>query len=481
MSTTAPLRRNDPCPCGSGKRYKDCHGSLAAPIAPPSIDAMIASALHFHRQGLVDQAERGYRDILSRDPSNAIATHFLGMATWQRGDLAQAERLIRASIAANATIPDFHNNLALLLRDTGRTDEAIASSRKALEVDPTWFEAHNNLALALEDAGRFEDALEAYRTAIEREPKFGAAHQNLGRLLVTMGRYEEGWEEYRWRLFAQGASGSPPNPESRRLPASLDGKRILLVAEQGLGDILFFLRFTPELVKRGAKLAFRGDARLHPMLARTGLFAAGLAAGAESIANDEAISIGDLPWLLDARDAGDFPPPLPLTPLPERVAAMRSRLESAGPAPRIALTWRAGTTNAGPRQSQFKRIPIDDFGKALAGRRATWIGIQRLPETGEFEALSNAIGAEVHDFSNANDDLEDTLALLSLVDDYIGVSNANTHLRAALGGSMQVLVPFPPEWRWSLVGERSPWFPRMHVLRQTAQGDWGAAFAELRA
>jgi tetratricopeptide (TPR) repeat protein len=479
--SAAPLRRNDPCPCGSGKRYKDCHGSLSAPIAPPSIDAMIASALNFHRQGLVDQAERGYRDILSRDPSNAVATHYLGMATWQRGDLAEAERLIRASIAANPAIADFHNNLGLLLRDTRRTAEAIAAYRKTLQVDPGWFEAYNNLGLALEDAGRFDEALEAYRTGFAREPRFAAARQNLARLLVTMGRYAEGWEQYRWRRLAQGASATPPDPDARRLPASLAGRRLLLAAEQGIGDILFFLRFAPELVTRDATLAFRGDARLHPMLERTGLFKGGLVAGFEPVASDETIAIGDLPWLLGANDARDFPPPLALTPLPERVEAMRARLESAGPAPRIALTWRAGSTNAGPRQSQLKTIPLDAFGKALRGRRATWIGIQRLEEPEERDTLSRAMGAPVHDFSKVNDDLEDMLALLSLVDDYIGVSNANTHLRAALRGSMQVLVPFPPEWRWSLEGECSPWFPRMRVLRQAAQGEWGAALAALRA
>jgi Tfp pilus assembly protein PilF len=476
MSAQAPVRRNDPCPCGSGKRFKDCHGKLDA--APPGLDAGIGAALQMHQQGNVEAAERAYREILAREPGHAIATHYLGMATWQRGDRAEGERLMRASIAANASIPDFHNNLGLLLRDTKRADEAIACYRKALEVDPSWFEAYNNLGLALEDAGRFDEALEAYGAAIAKQPGFGAARQNRARLLLTMGRYAQGWEEYRWRLIAQGITRTPPDPNAQRLPASLAGRRIALLAEQGVGDILFFLRFAPELVKRGATLAFRGDARLHGMLSRTGVFAGGFSDGKQPIAADESIYIGDLPWLLRADEPSSFPPGLALAPLPERVASLRSRLESQGPAPRIALTWRAGTAMVGPVSAQLKAIPLDEFGKALAARKATWISLQRFPRAGERETLSRAIGAPVHDFSSTNDDLEDMLALLSLIDDYFGVSNANVYLRAGLGGSMKVAIPFPPEWRWGLAGT-SPWFRGMTTHRQDRDGSWREAFRSL--
>ena len=80
--------------------------------------------------------------------------------------------------------------------------------------------------------------------------------------------------------------------------------------------------------------------------------------------------------------------------------------------------------------------------------------------------------ATSHDASSANNDLDEILALISVVDDYVGVSNTNTHLRAGIGGTMQVLVPHPPEWRWGLAGDRSPWFPTARVARQQASGRW---------
>jgi hypothetical protein len=261
----------------------------------------------------------------------------------------------------------------------------------------------------------------------------------------------------------------------------------VLLAEQGLGDEIFFLRFAPELVRRGARVAYRGDARLAAMLERTGLFALGVAAAGTAASGMEAISIGDLPWLTGANDPARFPPPLRLEPLPEHVREARALLESAGAGPWVALTWRGGVASAGPARTQVKEIAPERLGATLAGMRATWIGLQRLPRGGEYEQLARGLGAPVRDASDANDDLERMLALLSLCDAYVTVSNANVQLRAGVacpgslqaGGPMHVLVPHPPEWRWGLAGDRSPWFPRATTHRQTVAGDWDAALAGL--
>jgi tetratricopeptide (TPR) repeat protein len=473
---TVPTRRNDPCPCGSGKRYKECHGSLANETS--AVDALVRRSLAAHQQGRLDEAEAAYREILRAEPGNAVATHYLGLAAWQRGDVAGAERMMRDALARDASIPDFHNNLGLLLRDTGRAEEAIACFVRTAEVDPRWFEAHNNRGLALESAGRFQEAVDAYRAALAQQPGFAAAHQNLARALLTLGRHAEGWREYRWRLAAQGLERGAPDPGATPWPASLAGRRLVLKAEQGVGDVLFFLRFVPELAARGAALAFRGDARLHTMLARTGHFALGLAADGVPAPGCEPVSIGDLPWLLEANDPARFPPSLPLAPLGERVRAARETLSPLGAPPWIALTWRAGVASAGPSRTQVKEVPLDRLAAALRGSRATWIGIQRLPREGEFRKLSEALCAPVHDLTRANDDLEDMLALLSVVDRYVGVSNANTHLRASLALPMDVLVANPIEWRWEQ-GERSPWFPTARLYRERPDGDWSAALARL--
>jgi tetratricopeptide (TPR) repeat protein len=397
----APPRRNDPCPCGSGLRFKECHGKLDA--AGPPTAQRIQRALQLHQAGRIDEAERLYREVLRDEPGNAIATHYIGLVAWARGDRVEAERLMREALARDASVPDFHNNLGLLLRDTHRLDEAIEQYRRAIAIEPRWMDAYSNLGLALEAAGRNSEAIAAYEHALALEPRFAIGHQNLALALLARGSFREALPHYRWRLAAQGLSTSPPDPRAAHWPERLDGRTFTIRAEQGLGDALFFLRFAPEAVRRGARLAFRGDPRLHSILARTGLFALGLEGETSASGPHEEVFAGDLPWLLGIEEPARFPGPLPLQPDPNRVRDWRVKLAALGTGPHVALTWRAGTaTPGGPSRTLGKDLPPALLGQRLRDRRATWISVQRLPGAGEREALAQALGAPVHDASYAN-------------------------------------------------------------------------------
>ena len=187
----APPRRNDPCPCGSGLRYKECHGKLDA--AGPPTAQRVQRALQLHQAGRTEEAERLYRDVLREEPGNAVAVHYLGLIAWARGDRLEAERLMREALAKDATVPDFHNNLGLLLRDTHRVDEAITEYRRAIEIEPRWMDAYSNLGLALEAAGRDDEAVAAYERALAREPRFAIGHQNLALALLKRGAFRDAW------------------------------------------------------------------------------------------------------------------------------------------------------------------------------------------------------------------------------------------------------------------------------------------------
>ena len=212
-------------------------------------------------------------------PRTRSATHYLGLAAWQRGDLQEGEARMRASLALDASIPDFHNNLGLLLRDTRRATEAVEEFRATLRVDPGWIEAYSNLGLTLEVARALGRSHRRLSRGVARQPQLAVARQNLARALLDPRRARRGLARIPVAAPRAGRE-SPPRPILPRPLARIRcaGRSFALVAEQGLGDILFFLRFAPELVERGARLAFRGDARLHSMLARTGLFELGIGA-----------------------------------------------------------------------------------------------------------------------------------------------------------------------------------------------------------
>jgi tetratricopeptide (TPR) repeat protein len=191
--------RNDPCPCGSGKKFKQCHGALSAAPAAPNPEALVRDAMALHRQGNIDAAERGYRAALAATPENPLAMHYLGVVLYQRNRIDDAIPLLERSAIAHPQEPEFHNNLGLALAAADRHDDAIAAYRRTLEARPDHAVAWNNLGLVLHAALRLPEAIAAYREAVAHKPDFAQAHWNLSLALLAHRDFRAGWREYAWR------------------------------------------------------------------------------------------------------------------------------------------------------------------------------------------------------------------------------------------------------------------------------------------
>lgn len=467
------------------------------------------------RAGRWQEGIERLRAVLAREPKSAEVWSNLGFALRATGQAAEAREALQRAVALRPQLADAWNLLGLVEQESdrhedawrhfdraialrldfafawmnranseqalGRIDAALAGYARALELAPASGAIHYNLGhLHQKVTARLDEALRSYREAIRLEPGLADAHLNLAHVLLLLGRFDEGWREFAWRpqrrLYAAararlGVPYEPPRAEPWP-------RRLAVRAEQGLGDILFFLRYAAEAAARGTELAFNGDARLHPLLARTGLFVRLSDDPAVSSSDGTEILAGDLPLLFpDLHAAGALPPPFRLPVDAGARERMAERLAAAGPRPWIALTWRAGERSAGLFDRLFKEAPIAAFG-ALREMAATWISVQRAPMTADSEALESALGAPLHDFSAINADLDSALAAMDLVDEYVGVSNTNMHLRAGVGHGARVLVPFTTEWRWGAQGQ-SPWFPAMTTYREAPRGDWSNAFAAL--
>ena len=458
--------------------------------------------------GRYDEAAAAYRRALIIDPRDTDTHNNLGNVLRKLGQLEGAEASYRRALGIEPENPGVLSNLGNILHALGRADEAVACFRRALMIKPDFADALANLGNVFHLERNLDDAEACLRRAIEAEPNFAMAYSNLGALLRDMGRYGEAEESLNRALkidpdhvaananlsyllltladFARawGCYALRPSVRHRRqafwqvpLPDKLDGKRVLLRTDQGLGDDIFFLRFAPQLKQRGAWICHDPGPKIASIVARLPFIDQIIGEGETPQGVDITLSAGDLPLALAMKSIADIPPPVALAPEPGRVDAMRRALASFGPPPTIGVTWRAGTKDK--PGSLFKEAPIDDVGGALKQAGGTIIVLQRNPEAGEIDALCEGLGREVHDLSALNDDLEEMLALLALLDDYVTVSNTNVHLRAGAGRTSRVLVPNPPEYRWMAEGDDSPWFPGCRVYRQRVDGDWGAAFQAL--
>lgn len=509
---------------------------------PTRSEAVLHDADAAMRSGDHAAAERAAALLLQANPRDHAAWHLLAMSALRGGRSAAGAEAARRAHELDRKNPDYLNTLGVAYADLGRTEEAAAALKRALKARPTFADAHYNLGKVHERNGQLSHARESYRRALLIEPKHAAAKHNLARvlrrlgeaetalalarelhlerpddvdrilslaaaladlrgpregavflerclerapaepnlhgeragLLFASGEWRAAWREYLWRPGANRSTYGFPE----QLPADLAGKVVRLIPDQGLGDMLFFLRFAAGVRTRGGRAVFQAPPKLAPLLlAHPDLDEA---APAEAVAHT--LLLGDLPCVLDA---GWVAPPFRLRAREDLVREWRPMLGALGPAPYVGLTWRAGTdhraasTFVDGQPVLFKEVPLDLFAGLAGPVSGTLLSVQRLPAPGETERLAGLAGRPVHDLSSANDDLERMLALIALLDEYVGVSNTNMHLLAGMGRGARVLVSRQAEFRWMAEGAESPWFPRFRIYRQGTDGDWKAALREL--
>lgn len=153
--------RNQPCHCGSGKKYKHCCAK-AAPATPREATpaTLLRNALELHNQGHLRRAEAMYRQILAVDPGHADALHLLGLTRHQQGHSLEACEFIERALRLQPVNPVYVNNLGEICRALGRFDEAVEHFTRALELRQGNFpEAHRNLGRVLWESGLTERAL----------------------------------------------------------------------------------------------------------------------------------------------------------------------------------------------------------------------------------------------------------------------------------------------------------------------------------
>jgi Flp pilus assembly protein TadD len=424
--------------------------------------------------GRTEEAVAALKRALRARPAFADAHYNLGKVQERAGRFADARDSYRRALAIAPEYAAAKHNLARVLRRLGEVAAALALARELHAAQPDDVDRILGLAAALADSGGPQEGAGFLEQCLKRMPAEANLHGERAGMLFAAGEWRAAWREYLWR---PGANRSAvPFPE--QLPPDLAGKVVALVPDQGLGDMLFFLRFAAAVRARGGRATFQPPPKLAPLLAAH----PDLDEAAPDDAFDHAVLLGDLPYVLDA---GSVMAPFPLRARADLVRAWREALTALGPPPYVGLTWRAGTdlrttsSFVDGRPVLFKEIPLDLLA-GVAGRIAgTLISVQRLPAPGETERLAGLAGRPVHDLSAANDDLERMLALLAILDEYVGVSNTNMHLCAGVARTARVLVPYPAEFRWAGLGEESPWFPGFGVYRQRADGSWDGALARL--
>jgi Flp pilus assembly protein TadD len=479
-SSIPTVGRNDPCHCGSGKRFKNCHGALGGvrPTATPESEAarQLEQALMLHGRGDSSGAEALYRTVLAAHPDHALAQHYLGVVHYQRQEIAAALPLLERSVAAAPGEPEFRNNLGLALAAADREPDAIAAYRSALMLKPDHAVAWNNLGLALQSVNDVRGAIDAFRRAVDIKADFAQAHWNLSLALLLDGQFPEGWREYDWRLalaeLGRGRHVYPGESWDGTAPA---GKTLLLYAEQGLGDALQFARYATLLARAGARPLIHCVDALKPLIAT-------VPGVSEVLVGDEPLPDYDayFPLLSLPRIFATNSETIPsrtsyMTASEPHRAAVRVRIDSTRGGFNVGLVWAGSKAHSNDRN---RSCPLPALAPILALPDIAWYSLQHGEASKDLDAFADAQRV-VPLLETAS--LVDTAALIAELDLVISVDTSVAHLAGALGRRCWLLLPFAPDWRWMLDRDDTPWYPAMRLFRQSRLHDWSSVVTRVAA
>ena len=391
--------------------------------------------------------------------------------------LKRFEEALALCHKSHALAPDdagICNNLGTVLRSLGRDEDALPWFDQALALHPNHRDALHNKAAALAKLHRFSEAFAIYQHLKTEDPNDTLAELGIAHLHLLNGNFAAGWagREARWKMVRNYPKFAQPMWLGQE---SLAGKTIVIIADEGLGDTIQFVRYVPLLAQRGARVIIAVQDALCPLLAKLPGISQCLPMSEIHLPPfDFHCPIMSLPLAFETR-LETIPASTPYLPAPDdaRVQAWEQRLGTHERL-RVGLCW-AGN----PRQpdDHNRSIALQTFSKLLDAD-ATFVSLQKEMTRKDRTALREMPG--IIDLTSHLTDFAETAALLACLDLVITVETSVAHLAGALGGKTWTLLCYTPDHRWLLDRDDSPWYPTMRLFRQTRPADWQGVFERVR-
>jgi tetratricopeptide (TPR) repeat protein len=423
--------------------------------------------------GRYPEAEAILRRALALRSDNAETLNGLGLALVNLDRAHEAVVMLRQAIRLRPDLVECYNNLGLALSDVGEHDRAEEAYEQALRRDPQSIHSLCNLATNYKDSNRHERALACYDLILAADPKNVITRWNRSLCLLQMGNWQRGWREYEWRL-AKNEKSVLRFPEPYWDGSPLDGRTILLHAEQGRGDAIQFIRFSPMLQTLGARVVFFSPVDLAGLLRHCDGIDQFVTDGEPLPKFDVHCSLMSLPALLGITRT-TLPKKVPYLPVDrDRVDALRPQF-AAMKGLKVGLVWQG---NPKHRNDRHRSIPLRRWAPLTKIPGATVVGLQRGPgveqieDCGLGEAIVRIEGPE---------SFAETAAVASLLDMVVSVDTSVAHLAGALGIETWVPIAAHCDWRWELDRTDSDWYPTMRLFRQERLDDWKPVLADIFA
>jgi FkbM family methyltransferase len=445
---------------------------LYHPTDLPMITTYIDHALRSKRY---DAAATVVDAAIRRAPRVAELYNMRGLILQRGGDMEGSVAAYRCGVALKPDDVLTLNNLGTVLHCMDRSEEAEQALQDALRHNSNFEMAWYNLGNVLKDTLRFDEAISCYERAITLRPDYADAHLNLGCVLLQHREWRRGWAEYEWRWKVPDLIPLAKVEISRWTGEPLQGRRILVLAEQGNGDTLQFSRYLPLLRRLGAEVSMRCPKEMASLISRM--------PGADVRIVHEAIPLPpfdfhaplmSLPALLNA--SYEEIPNLPYLVTEARRRAYFARKLSArkGGRLRIGVVWGG---NPEQMDDHHRSAPLDQLSELWEMTGVRWISLQKGGH--QRELAENRYPIE--DWSEELETFDDTAALMQELDGFVSVCSSPLHLAGALGVRSVGMLCWASDWRWQREISDTPWYPSVRLVRQPERNDWRTIAAQVKA
>ena len=413
---------------------------------------------------------------------HAYLTHFGIGEAWQK--LGILDEAIKAYNKALAIKPDYetaHFNMGNALRSQGKLAEAIEAFNKAIDIKSDFILAFMNIGNVFKAQGKPEEAIEAYKKAIAINPDFAEAYHNISFVLLSAKKFNQGFKfrEWRWKTKTMATSflqSAKPfwNGEKRQ--------RILVWAEQGIGDEIMFSSIIPELCQSSSTILVQCDERLIPLFSRSFsdnivYFPRGCEVSEDKY--DYHIPMGSLP-LMFRKSLERFGKTAPgfLKYDKEKAQSIRASISEGLLQNLVGISWRTESPNKG---SKKRNIKLADLAKALDAENTQLVCLQYGNVSDEIKMVKRDLGIniiQVNDIDKKND-IDGLASLIAACDQVVTIDNSTAHLAGALGIKTKLLLPSNCDWRWGLKEEHSYWYKSVKLCRQHKVDDWSLVLRQI--
>jgi len=452
----------------------------AAELRPDLVAGWVNLAIFERERGRTGAAEAYLRRAFELNPLQVETLVAWCQFRAAENDLAGAWGWLRWALARDPSHAEAANMMGILLHREGRFGDAVDSFERAEELGNK--PASSNRGNSLLDMGRMDEALRAHERAVELDPTHPGAIYNLALTQLRLGDWEHGWLNYEARWRFKEVHRRPRSFRAARWDGEpLDGRQVLLHAEQGLGDTIQFCRYATLVAARGGVPVLQVQGPAERLMRSLGVVRAGLAETAVLGANPPEFDL-ECPLLSLPAAFGTTAETVPwagayLGAETELAFQRRSQFHNirldeldhfGGRTLRVGLAWAGNPRYKADRQRSMALVTLLPL---LRISGVTWISLQKGPGTEQLARLPDDVF--VWDGSSGDRDLAETAALLASLDLVITTDTCIAHLAGAMGKPVWILLPHMGDWRWMQQAETTPWYPTARLVRQDVPGDWG--------